>query len=613
MKKFQYFIFALSLLFPALSNAQLMTAQLNSIRTQRNLVGLTVGVACGDEVLETYYGGNAKIVGQVPITANTHFRVASISKSFTAAALMKLYDDGAFGLDDDISTALGYTLRNPQHPNVPITYRMLLSHRSSLQDGTGYSSFLSATLNFNPVPPITNLIVPGGFNYTPNMWRTEVPGSYFAYTNCGYGLIGTLIEALSGERFDLYVRDNILLPLGINGSFNIDHIQNISDVAVLYRNSVVQLDNYNGVAPAPFNPASYTIGTNGLRFGPQGSLRCTMNDLLTFGQMLLNGGQHNGVQILSENAVSLMLSDQWTFNGSNGDNYSGLFRSWGLGIHRSTGSTLGDAVFAGLPMVGHPGEAYGLISDLYIEPQSGLVLVFITNGYTTGGNYAPGVLSTFYRVEEQVFRTVETTYLQYCQNFLPDDCSVPAPNLQASVQPDGVLLTWTPLPGTVGCRVQGNAVGQPQTLTQFDIPGENADEFFVPISTFTQNLNYRWRVACACSLNPLVGSPWSEWNIFFVGNSAGIAAPNDANMNDSAFRNYTLDVFPNPVKEMLNISANFEIQKIEIFDISGRQMKTIGNVYSHSLISDLSGLPKGSYIIKASGVEGNLSKPIFIK
>ncbi len=612
MKIFYRLLLVLSIFSPIVSFGQLMTSQLNSIKTQRNLVGLTVGVACGNDVLETYYSGNAKIAGQVPISENTHFRVASISKSFTAAALMKLYDEGAFGLDDDISTALGYTVRNPLHANVPITYRMLLSHRSSLQDGTGYNSFLSATLNSNPVPPISALIVPGGFNYTPNMWRTEVPGSYFAYTNCGFGLIGTLVEALSGERFDLYVRDNILLPLGINGSFNIDHIQNINDVAVLYRNSVAQIDNYNGVAPTPFNSASYTIGTNGLRFGPQGSLRCTMTDLLTFGQMLLNGGQHNGVQVLSENAVSLMVSDQWTFNGSNGDNYSGLFRSWGLGMHRSSGSTLGDAVITGYPMYGHPGEAYGLISDLYIEPQSGLVLVFITNGYTTGGNYAPGVISTFYRVEEQVFRTVDNTYLQYCQNYLPDDCSVPAPDLQATVQQNGVLLTWTPLPGTVGCRVQGNAIGQPQTLTQFDIPGENANQFLVPISTFAQNVNYRWRVACACALNPLVASPWSAWNFFFVGNSAGISASSSLSGNQLDSRNYSVEIFPNPATDILNINANFEIRFVELFDISGRLIKAYSNINSGTFIADISGLPLGSYVLKIRGSEGNLSRPVFI-
>jgi CubicO group peptidase (beta-lactamase class C family) len=605
--KIQLRAFVMLLMVPGALAAQVMTTQLNQIRVQRNLVGMAVGVACGNQVLETYYGGLRRIPGSLPINAETYYRVASVSKSFSAAALMLLYDQGLFNLDDDISTALGYTVRNPLYPNTPITYRMVLSHTSSLQDGTGYNGFLTATFNQVPVPPISNLIVPGGPNYTSNMWRLEPPGSHFAYSNCNYGVIGTLVEALSGVRFDLFVRDNLLLPLGIPGSFNVDHLPDINNLAVLYRNSVPQTDNFMGVPPAPFNPATYTIGTNGLRFGPQGSLRCRLIDLLTFGQFLLNGGMHNGVQILSEESVNLMLSNQWTFSGNNGDNYFGLFRSWGLGIHRSlgiTGSGNGDAVIPGVPMFGHPGEAFGLLSDLYIDPVTRLVLAFITNGYSTGGNYAPGITTTFYRVEEQVFRTIQTSYYDFCASLPADDCSEAPNNLQSTIQPGGVLLTWNTIPSSVGCRLQGNAVGFPQTTTQIDLPGSNVNQYLLPASQLQGGLNYRWRVACACSLSPLVASPFSTYQFFFFPGS-GIAQGGEP----TGKGNFELETWPNPAHQTLHVRTALDVAQFELYDLSGRLVwryqsdDTSGPVGGEYHVP-LHGVASGAYLLRATGSMG---------
>ncbi len=412
-------IFSLAAILPVSLSAQIMSPALDDILGNRNLAGMAVGVSCGGEIQETYYGGFSHLPTQTPLTGDRYFRIASISKSFTAAGILQLYEDGLFELDDDISEALGYTVVNPLFPNTPITYRMLLSHTSSLQDGSGYGSFLGATLNQSPIPNISEVLLPSGAFFTPNMWRLELPGTFFAYSNLNYGLLGTLIEKHSGVRFDQYMRDNVLIPLGSSGSFNIDDIVDIENVATLYRDAIPQLDNYNGVAPPPFDGSAYVPGTNGSRFGPQGGLRCTLEDLLAFGNMLLQNGTYNGNHILDSATVALMLSPQWTFNGSNGDNYFGLFRSWGLGIHRALGGQNGDAVFANIVMSGHPGEAYGLISDLYIHPESGLALAFLTNGYTSGGGYAFGQNSTFYRVEEEVFQTIYDNWWETCALISP--------------------------------------------------------------------------------------------------------------------------------------------------------------------------------------------------
>ena len=387
---------------------QTLGADLDAIAVQRGLVGASVAAFCGETSIISEHTGVRRIPGSLPVTDETRYRIASISKLVTAIGLMKLFEQDQFGLDDDVAGALGFLLRNPAYPDVPITYRMLLSHTSSIQDGTGYGPFLSATFSVVPPPAISEVVSPGGQWYTANMWRTEPPGTWFTYSNLNFGIIGTLIEAHSGQRFDDFMRNEVLLPMGISGSFNIQHLDDIDQLATLYRNSLAQADDHGGSMPPAPDLNGHQPGVNGLYFSPQGGLRCSALEIARVGMMLNNGGQLDGATILEPSTVAAMLGDEWTWNGNNGDNYFGLFRSWGSGVHRITAQQGGDVVLPNTFMVGHAGEAYGLISDLYLDPSSGFGLVFITNGYTPGNNYQLGNNSAFYRVEEEIFAAIAT-------------------------------------------------------------------------------------------------------------------------------------------------------------------------------------------------------------
>jgi len=158
------------------------------------------------------------IDSNLPFDESTYFRIASISKSFTATGLLIALESSEYELDDDISDALGYLVRNSAFPYTPITFRMVLSHTSSLQDGDSYAPFLTETYNASQIPSIAEVLLADGEYYTLNMWRTEEPGTYFAYSNINYGLIGTLIEAISKHRFDVFMKHNLLEPLDISGS-----------------------------------------------------------------------------------------------------------------------------------------------------------------------------------------------------------------------------------------------------------------------------------------------------------------------------------------------------------------------------------------------------------
>jgi len=403
-----------------------LNEELQGIFEDHELMGMSVVRVCGEDV-ESFHFGLKDYSRELSVDDSTMYRIASISKTVSALGLMKLYEQELFQLDDDVSDFIGFELRNPNWPDVPITFRMVLSHTSSIQDGTGYNGFLGDTFSFDATPPsISELLTPVGNAYTSNMFRQENPGTYFAYSNINYGVVATLIEAISGVRFDVYMRENILQPLGIAGSYNVGDIQNIDNVAVLYRNQngwTAQADNYQGVFPVPLFLDNYTIGTNGLIFGPQGSLRISPTDLARI-LLTMKNGHYQGISILEQATIELMQEPQWTYDGSNGDNYYGLFRSWGLGVHCTTDTNGGDVLCLGNLFKGHPGEAYGLISDMYWFSSESINggFIFMTNGSFNGFDF--GNESAFYTLEEDVFTAI-------CSNGF-ESCFLPVENLQSS-------------------------------------------------------------------------------------------------------------------------------------------------------------------------------------
>lgn len=400
-----------SLLISLVSTSQNIQSELETIFNSYQLMGMSVCVSVNGTT-EQFHFGLRDFDRDLPINSDTKYRIASVSKSVTALGLIKLYSNGLFDLDDDISEYLGYTLRNPQYPNTPITFRMVLSHTSGLQDGTGYNPFLQATFNQLPVPNITEVLVPDGNYYTTNMWRTETPGTFFAYSNINFGLIGTLIEKISEQRFDIYMKDEILDPLAIDASYNVRDLTDINDVAVLYRNNggwQPQADNYEGVVPDPLDIGDYTPGTNGIYFGPQGSLRISAQDTGTF----LNYLATNGIEAtlpISPEAIQEMKAIAWNYDGTNGDNYFGLFNRWGLGLHHANVTTGDQICNLGTydTFIGHPGEAFGLVSDAYFNVQQNISFTLLINGIWNG--YDIGENSSYYTVEEDVFQALCTYF-----------------------------------------------------------------------------------------------------------------------------------------------------------------------------------------------------------
>ncbi len=357
-----------------------LDGRLRRIMARYKAVGLSVAVVKGDAVVFSGSYGMRDVARRLPVDGKTVYRIASISKTVTTTALMILWERGVFRLEDDVSAYLGFTLRNPRFPDEPITFEKLLSHTSSLRDGTGYDGFLDANYNRIPPPTLRSLLEAGGEFFTADMFDAEKPPSagHYEYANVNFGIVGTLVERLSGERFDVFCRETVFGPLGLVASFNVQDLPNIDDVAGLYqkvkRRWTPQADAYGGVKPAPRELGDYVVGTNGVIFGPQGGVRIGANDLARFMIMLKNGGQVGGTRILNEATVGRMLAPVWSFSGSNGGDGSDVQQAYGLGIER-TGTLL-----AGETLVGHSGSAYGLLSGMFFSQAGDYGVVYMTNG-----------------------------------------------------------------------------------------------------------------------------------------------------------------------------------------------------------------------------------------
>jgi CubicO group peptidase (beta-lactamase class C family) len=353
--------------------------------------------------------GYSNIFAKTFLTDTTRVRIASISKLITTIGILQLVDQHKIYLDDDISKYLDYKVYNPSFDSKNITIRMLLNHTSSLEDGSNYNRFLSATYDDTIIPNLSSILTKEGFFYDSTMFSHHEPGTYFSYANINFGIIGTLIEKISGQRFDLYMKDHILKQLKIDGSYFVPTINNYKELAMPYRfeNSLwtAQTDDYMKKEPSLGNALNYTVGTNAVRFGPHGGLRVSMYELSKLIAMLANKGIYNNIRILSKTSCNLMTNISWSYNGKNGNTNNNFFQTWGLGTQIINTKPFNKSMYRFFAddwmWYGHAGEAYGLVSNAYYNPLLKKGFAFFISGSKNG--YLSDTTNIFSTIEHKVF------------------------------------------------------------------------------------------------------------------------------------------------------------------------------------------------------------------
>ena len=367
----------------------------------RALAGLAVAVLRSGELSFEATFGRASIdpagKDDRALTPESLMRVASISKTLSAIVVMQLVEERELELDRDVSEYLGWELRNPNFPDRAITLRYLLAHISSIRDaGESYIIRYPRALReaFDPADPDFD----ERFQINEED-RDRGPGAFFEYANLNYGVVGTILEKVTGVRFDELMRQRFFAPLGLPGGFNVAALSEPEQkgLATLYRKRdreeiwhpegdwVAQVDDLSeGVPTALPKDANYLPGTNGAQFSPQGGARMSLRGLEALARLFLGDGSVGDVRMLAPESMAQLRRPAWRYDPDekNLEDYDGTLHVYATGLRIITSETEGDRLFAGdtRSWVGHFGEAYGLLAGVWVHPESGDGVIFALTG-----------------------------------------------------------------------------------------------------------------------------------------------------------------------------------------------------------------------------------------
>ncbi|MBZ9683904.1 MULTISPECIES: serine hydrolase domain-containing protein [unclassified Mesorhizobium] len=239
--------------------------------------------------------GFADIQQQRKFTADTPTHLASVSKLFTASALVQLFERKGLDLHRDVNEFIDFTVINPHHPNIPITPHQLITHTSSISDD-GYGDY---SVVGDPTQSLADFLrdylVKGGDTYSPRKsYYKAKPGRKWSYSNVAVALAGYVVECLSKQGFSSYVEKQIFEPLGIRNAHW--HLKQFAPDVIS--------------TPYRFEKGAFVpLPQEGYPDVPAGMLRCSVSDLAKMLRAML-GGETASQAILSPAAVTAMLRDQ---------------------------------------------------------------------------------------------------------------------------------------------------------------------------------------------------------------------------------------------------------------------------------------------------------------
>lgn len=290
---------------------KLAEIQMQSYIDAGKLSGISVLALKDGETVHQATFGLAHLEEERAIEENTIFRIYSMSKPITAAALMMLYDEGKFQLDDPVE---GYI---PEFKETkvwedgkevaqkePFTIRHLLTHTAGFCYGWDPGSHVDSLYNNASGGGIlSNSTLEEMIKLLATLPLKNQPGTKYEYS-VSIDVAGYLVEVLSGKTFDQFLQTRLFDPLGMeNTGFDVPE-EDWDRLAMIYT---------KGKESNELNSVGYltnAVKQNVTRFSGGGGLVSTIGDYGKFGQMLLNGGELSGERILKESTVKLIMSDQ---------------------------------------------------------------------------------------------------------------------------------------------------------------------------------------------------------------------------------------------------------------------------------------------------------------
>lgn len=352
-----------------------ITAELRALIAEKQIPGAVSIVATRDHVLHACVVGEADVASHRPMTMDTMFWIASMTKPITGCAIMALVDDGKVSVDDPVSRYIPEfaLMRDQEGRPVVLTLKHLLTHTSGMGEASPAESAAAKELG-DLIPAYIAKGVQGR------------PGEKWAYCQSGMNTLGRVVEVVSGERFDAFLKRRFFDPLGMKDT-------------TFYLTAEQRARTVKPHACQSGEFVETAVGANYRRDdGPpfaHAGLYSTAPDMLRFGQMLANRGTFNGRTYLSRRSFEKMTAVQ------TGDIVTGFTpgNAWGLGcwiVREPQGVT--SSVAAGT--FGH-GGAYG--TWLLTDARNGLVYVLMTqrSDFIDGNADASPVRERYFRAVQK--------------------------------------------------------------------------------------------------------------------------------------------------------------------------------------------------------------------
>ena len=309
--------------------------------------------------------GYADIEKKIPVTPDTKFKIGSISKQFTAVAILKLKVEGKIKIEDKLSKYLpGFPRGNE------VTIYQLLTHTSGIHD---YNFQPNLDVN-KPIAPQALLEIIEKFPFDFN------PGEHYQYSNSGYFILGYIVSQLSGKTLGEYLNGKFFKPLGMNNT-------GIYETNIVLNNEAQGYSmNDEASKKADFQEMSWALGV--------GSIYSTTKDLYKWNEAIFNG------KILSDATLKAAFTQSVLNNGGKVDYGFG----WFLSINR------------GLKFIQHSGVSSGFYSYLERQPENKITICVLCNSLPTPKGINPilngQAISEFIlsdKMEKQNMGVIDTT------------------------------------------------------------------------------------------------------------------------------------------------------------------------------------------------------------
>jgi CubicO group peptidase (beta-lactamase class C family) len=306
--------------------------------------GVAVLVSRDGKIIYENAFGYADIGNRVPVTTETKFRIGSITKQFTAAAILKLQENGKISVNDTLSRFI------PDFPSGnEVTVHHLLTHTSGIHSFTNRPNFMKyATMSISPEAMIDTI---KNFKYDFD------PGESYQYNNSGYYILGYIIEKVSGKEYGEYLKETFFDPLGMKNTG--------------VHGPLLVLDNEATGYSLEGGTLKKAINWDMTNAGGAGALYSTVHDLYTWNEALFNG------KVLSDESLKAAFTPVVLNNNKKPE---GVEYGYGWGFYK----------IRGLDFTAHSGGLHGFLSFLSRQPDNNVTITVLCNSTPPPEGINPG-------------------------------------------------------------------------------------------------------------------------------------------------------------------------------------------------------------------------------